>query len=857
MFLMRKGTARCVLCFMRRALLLLALCSALHAQDLERIYEEDNLEPMRRILASGRYEDVALVGERAIKAGMKSPDWRVLRVKALMALGRETEARDEVQLAVKTFPGHLEMLMLQHENALRLGRKDIASEALKAVNEVAKTKPAKDRSAADYVALGKAALALGADAKKVIQQYFQVAQKKDAKFEPAYLAEGQLALDKDDSARAADVFRAGIKACGESADLRSGLALAYANSDREKSIESLKRALELNPYHTGALLNQAEGLIGAEKFLDAAGLLQKVLNVQDNSPEAWALLAAIANLSASDVKKFESSRENALKRWDKNPAVDHAIGRVLSRAYRFAEGSKHERRALDFDPEYLPAKVALCHDLLRLGEEDEAWRLAAQIREKDGYNIQAHNIGQLEQQMRGFTTKVFDDFVLKMPKRDWPVYGEQALALLREAKSVLTAKYGLTMNRPVMVEFFGEQQDFAIRTFGSLGGQGLLGVCFGTVITMNSPGGLAHGRNNWQSTLWHEFCHVVTLSLTQNKMPRWLSEGISVHEESQRNPIWGMPMDATFRRMILEDDDSTPISQLSSAFLNAESDDHLMFAYFQSSQVVGYLLERFGPEKFQGILRDLAAGKRINDAIAANTEPIDRLEKDFEKHLAAKAKVFGEKADWKKPEADKVNPLDAGSLAEYAKKHPNSLWAIHQQADALMEKDEWTEVLAKAEQLISLVPEDFGGDGGYQLKAAALRELKRDDEEIAVLRQIAEHETSAMAIFLRLIELDQKKQDWPQVQANAARALALNPFLRTPQQAFAESSEALGQKAEAIAAYDRVLVLDPSGSAMTHFRLAQLLRETDAAAAKKHLLDCLVLAPRFRQGLTMLREWVP
>jgi hypothetical protein len=172
---------------------------------------------------------------------------------------------------------------------------------------------------------------------------------------------------------------------------------------------------------------------------------------------------------------------------------------------------------LVLDKDYLPAKMQLCHDLLRLGDETEAWKLAANIRAKDGYNVQAHNIGLLEQEMNGYTTQRFEDFILKMPKRDWPIYGERALALLREAKTTLTAKYGLNLTRPVMVEFFGEQQDFAIRTFGSLGGQGLLGVCFGTVITMNSPGGLAHRGSNWEATLWHEFCHVITLTLTKNK----------------------------------------------------------------------------------------------------------------------------------------------------------------------------------------------------------------------------------------------------------------------------------------------------------------------------------------------------
>ena len=37
--------------------------------------------------------------------------------------------------------------------------------------------------------------------------------------------------------------------------------------------------------------------------------------------------------------------------------------------------------------------------------------------------------------------------------------------------------------------------------------------------------------SNWEAVLWHEFCHAVTLKATANRMPRWLSEGISVYEE--------------------------------------------------------------------------------------------------------------------------------------------------------------------------------------------------------------------------------------------------------------------------------------------------------------------------------------
>ena len=847
-------------------LCLLLLVPAARAQqiDLEKIFEEKNLGPVGELLARGDYELVARIGEAAAEKGLKSADWRILRYKALRELGRIDEALEESGKALVVYPGHFEILMLRHDLARLLGRTEVAQAALKGLNEAAKAKPAKDRSAMETVVLGRAALVLGADAQKVTAQYFKVAQGKDAKLELAYLAEGNLALDKDDEKRAADVFRAGLKAHGETADLRLGLARAFQSSDREKATDSLKKALELNPHHHAAHLLRAEMLIGGEKFIEAEAAIQQVLDLDEHHPIAWALRAVVAYLFQADAAKMEAARTQALQRWAQNPEVDCTIGRCLSRAYRFAEGAAHQRRALEMDAKYLPAKVQLCHSLLRLGEEEEAWKLAEAIRKEDGYNIQAHNLGLLEKEMGKYVTKTFPDFVLKMPQRDWPIYGARSLSLLRDARTVLSAKYGLDLQRPVLVEFFGAQQDFAIRTFGALGGQGMLGVCFGTVVTMNSPGSLAHGRSNWEATLWHEFCHVITLTVTKNRMPRWLSEGISVYEERQRDPAWGMSMDEKHREMVLnegkeaqEDEPTlTPVSRLSSAFMAPKTQEHLMFAYYESSQVVEYLMEKHGREKFQGILRDLAAGKRINEALAANVGDMEALEKGFAEYITARAQAYGGKADWSEPKPEEMNPFEPGSLAEYLKKHPNSLNALHHEADALVQAKKWAEVLPLADRLIELVPESYDdGGSGYTLKVQALRQLKRTDEETAVLRLIAAHSSSAQSSYLRLIELDTAAQRWPEVKANARRATALNPFLVTPQRALAEACAATGEPAEAIAAYERVLILDPAGSAQTHFKLAALLKPTDAPKAKRHLLDSLALAPRNREGLELLREW--
>src|SRR4029077_8327721 len=101
------------------------------------------------------------------------------------------------------------------------------------------------------------------------------------------------------------------------------------------------------------------------------------------------------------------------------------------------------------------------------------------------------------------------------------------------------------------------------------------------------------------------------LQITRNKMPRWLSEGISVYEERKANPAWGERMNPQYREMVLGDD-LQPISKLSGAFLSPQSDLHLQFAYYESSMVVEFLVQRFGLESLKAILRDLGEGTEVN-----------------------------------------------------------------------------------------------------------------------------------------------------------------------------------------------------------------------------------------------------
>jgi len=519
--------------------------------------------------------------------------------------------------------------------------------------------------------------------------------------------------------------------------------------------------------------------------------------------------------------------------------------------YRFTEGAAYQRQALKFDPDYLPAKIQLAQDLLRLGDEPQGWTLADQVNSEDPYNVEAYNLVNLHDKFRKFKTLSSDGFIIRMDRREADVYGSQVVELLQRAKTELCAKYGLELDRPVTVELFANQQDFAIRTFGMPGGDGFLGVCFGNVITANSP--RIERPANWQATLWHEFCHVVTLNLTRNKMPRWLSEGISVYEELQRDPTWGQRMNPQYRRMILGGE-LTPVGNLSSAFMNPASPLHLQFAYYESALVVEFLVERFGFGALKAILADLAEGEEINTAITTHARPIKQIEMEFEAFARRRAEGLAPQADWEQPEGDTVNPTDEEVLARWLAQHPDSFWALQQRVLGLLADQQWDQAKEPLRRLISLYPEYVGEGNAYALLAQVHRHLGETEQEVGVLTTLASRSAVAREAYERLTEIGIENGNWLQVIENGEKYLAVYPMLGTLHWRLGQAHEALGQTEQAIESYERLLWLEPPDPVEVHYRLARLLRPSDTAGAKRYILEALADAPRFRQGHQLLLE---
>src|SRR5262249_13760504 len=195
------------------------------------------------------------------------------------------------------------------------------------------------------------------------------------------------------------------------------LASAYSPEDRPGSDKELAEALKINPNHVDSLLLFADHLIDSEKYDEAAKALKQVHEVNPHEPRAFAYLAVLAPLRNAPDGEAES-RKLALARWAGNPEVDHVIGRKLSQKYRFAEGAAYQRKSLELDADYAPARLQLCQDLLRLGDESEGWKLAGEIFASDAYNVVAFNLSTLHDRIATFRTLQADGFVVRMAPRE-------------------------------------------------------------------------------------------------------------------------------------------------------------------------------------------------------------------------------------------------------------------------------------------------------------------------------------------------------------------------------------------------------------------------------------------------------
>lgn len=813
------------------------------------------LTECRDMLIKGDYQACIEATHEAITKNRYGESWPVIKAEAEAAIGQFDTSLMTIANGLRRYSWSIRLRWLARKSALRSGRAELADVLLTEIRTLVKQFSWRYTDAEELVILGQIDQMDGRDAREILDERFERAKLRSRTSREPWLAIGNLALSKSDDSLAADNFKAALEQFPDDPDFTSGLARAIASTDRQAAAVGIEAALKQNPNHIPSILFLVDGLVDAEQYDAAIELLDRVHAIDSLEPEAFAYRAAIAHLT-NDLQGEVIFRDKALARWTTNPRIDHLIGRKLSQHYRFREGAAYQRKSLALKADFAPAQRQLADDLLRLGEETEGWKVAHAAYDTDSYNVATYNLLELHDELGKFTTLQDDSFTLRMESVESKLYGAEVLALLHRAKLTLCSKYGLELKDRVTVEVFPNEDDFAVRTFGMPAVSGYLGVCFGRVITANSPASRRDNPSNWEAVLWHEFCHVITLELTQNKIPRWLSEGISVYEELEANPSWGQRMDPRYREHILNDG-LTPLSELSSAFMRPESGWHLQFAYFESCMAVDFLVQNFGMESLRKVLGDLKLGLPVNVALDRRCTALSELESQFAAFARKQAESFAPNVDWNQPNLEELLAQGDGALEAWVKDHPKNfvgLMALAQWQIAAKKLNEAAETL---EQLITIYPTYIGGDNSYERLASVYQKLERAAEERKVLQQFVATNDDAVSANLRLVELQTAAADWPALEQTAARLFAIDPLLNEPHSIRATAAEKRDQPAAASQALIRLLLLDPDDPADIHFRLGKSLHaQGKMKDARRQTLMALEEAPRYRDAHQLLLKLV-
>ena len=678
-------------------------------------------------------------------------------------------------------------------------------------------------------------------------------QTASARSDPAVdTAWGLLFLEKYNKPDALRSFKEALEKDADWAPAHAGLGRVLADENPPAAAAAAAKALEIDPELADAHLLLAELDLDNSRRDEARKRLDKILAINPSQLEAHALIAAMAYVQG-DRAGFDAGVKKALAI---NPAygdVYRIAGDLAARNYRFEEAVALTRQALALDSANSKAHGDLGMHLMRTGEEREARRALEKSFSLDPFDVVTYNLLSLLDTLDKFVVETSGDLVIKYSPDEAPIMREYALPLAQEALKTLSARYQFTPKGPIIIEIFPRHDDFAVRTLGLPGMLGALGACFGRVVTLDSPRARPPGTFSWQATLWHELAHVITLQMSNQRVPRWLTEGVSVYEEGRARPEWGREMEVPFARALARGD-ALPLKDLNAGFTKPET---IALAYYQASLLVEHITATHGDGALRALVRSYGEGLEGDAALSKALDvSIDQLQATFDRALQTRFAPL--LAALKAAEPLKTNAAapDIAALRAAATAQPGSYAAQLALGRALAAAGDRAG-FEPLERAAALVPMAIGDNSPHALMAALAEKLGDVPRAIREYQARLAHDHAAIEPARALAIAAEKAGDERAAALAYERMVALDPF---DSSAHTGSGRlALKKRDAAVAAreFRAALITGATDKASAHCDLGEsYLLAGKVVEAKREALAALEIAPTFERAQDLLLKIV-
>jgi tetratricopeptide (TPR) repeat protein len=376
------------------------------------------------------------------------------------------------------------------------------------------------------------------------------------------------------------------------------------------------------------------------------------------------------------------------------------------------------------------------------------------------------------------------------------------------------------------------------------------------VVSLDSPRveGRPPGSFSWQATLWHEMTHVITLQMSNQRIPRWLTEGISEYEETKARPDWGREMEIPFA-LALERGKALKLADLNSGFTRP---DTIALAYYEASLLVDHIVQTYGQAKLHALVKSYGEGLEGNEAIEKRIGvTLPELQASFDKALDARfgtvrAALRAIPGATEGGGRGRPTPTDINALRSAAQAHPGNYEAQLTYGQALAAAGDRA-AFEPLEKAAALVPGAIGEGSPHALMAGLAEQLGDTERAIAEYQALLAQDHTAVEAARSLAALAEKTKAQPILMQAYERIVAIDPFDPSAHSGLGRLALTTNQPQTAIREFKAALAIGPTDKAAAHCDLGEaFLLANRPADAKAEALAALEIAPSFDRAQELL-----